>query len=155
MPLIDDLFEIKRLCLTYLSAREHSRQELIQKIVGKNYLKPAIESVLDELASEGWQSDDRFAEQYARQRVNKGFGQIRVNMELQQKGVKDFDWSAFSEQLDINWQEVIEQAYIKKYTLAPLIAKKEWAKQVRYLQYRGFPLDLIRDLFDRLNIRVE
>lgn len=155
IPSIDaELAEIKRLCLSYLAVREHSRQELLQKLSGKNFPKESVDSVIDELAIEGWQSDVRFAESFIRQRIGKGNGPIRIEHELRQKGVENCDLRYFSEKLEINWQEVIEQVYIKKYTFAPLISKNEWAKQVRFLQYRGFSFDSINDLIDRLDIRV-
>ena len=48
-----------------------------------------IDQVIDALLLDGSLSDERFAAEYVRQRVNKGYGPIRIRMDLLERGVSD------------------------------------------------------------------
>lgn len=64
--------EIRESCLQLLARREHSQKELLNKLLIKGFNKDVILAVIEELAKQGWQSDLRYAESYARHRIEKG-----------------------------------------------------------------------------------
>ena len=73
----------------------------------------------------------------------KGFGPVRIAMELKERGVDELIVDA---QLDMNddcWRQVLEQQYQKKYRDTEIEDYSEKAKRIRFLQYRGFTLDAI------------
>lgn len=132
-----------------LARREHSQLELTQKLTQKGFQERDIELLLEEFVQLGWQSDQRFAESYSRSRVHKGFGPVRIQYELKERGVEIDVHHVFEEQPD--WQALLHELNIKKYGgLAP-VDMKERAKRMRFFQHKGFTHDMIRQLFNQLS----
>ncbi|NOT86136.1 MAG: regulatory protein RecX [Methylococcaceae bacterium] len=136
-----------------LSYREHSQQELLQKLALKGFSAELIQPVLDALALKDWQSDQRYAECYARQRLQKGYGALRVAYELRQRGIVGLDLDAIVLEVAYDWQTLLEQTYLKKYVHEPFMSRSEWAKRSRFLLQRGFSADKINALFKHLQIK--
>ena len=63
---------IKEHCLRLLTYREHSQKELRTKLMQKGFAREDIQPIIEQLAENNWQSDTRFAESYARHRMQKG-----------------------------------------------------------------------------------
>lgn len=83
----DQEYKARASALRLLARREHSRLELSLKLRQRKIESAIIETVLDEYEAEGWLDDDRFADVYARQRMDIGYGPLRILGELQQRGV--------------------------------------------------------------------
>ena len=131
-----------------LSRREHSCHELRQKLTAK-FPDADIEAVLQYLQELNYQSDQRFAEVFARSRVQRGQGPIRIRRELQQRGVDGDLIASALEQLDTDWFALAAELLLRKFRepVSPALSReqqfKERAKRQRYLAYRGFPADAI------------
>ena len=126
-----------------LSRREHSAHEIREKLRQREFDDREIEQAVDELEAGGWLSDERFTEAYIRMRQLKGFGPVRIAMELKERGVDEL---IVESQLDMNdacWRQILEQQYQKKYRDTAIEDYNEKAKRIRFLQYRGFTLDAI------------
>ena len=143
---------IKEACLQYLVRREHSQLELVQKVAAKGFARRDVMTVLDELIEQGLQSNARFAESYARSRVHKGFGPLRIQAELQQRGVGDCYFEMAVEDIAGSWSLLLEQVYSKKYGEETGLDIKEKFKRSRFLQQRGFPRDMVQHLFKKLSL---
>jgi len=145
--------EIEGVCLRLLARREHSRQELLAKLALRGFDRDDALPVIDELAEHGWQDDLRYAESYARFRIQKGYGPIRVSYELKQNGIAAFDLDGIVQEEAGSWMALLEQVYSKKYSHDTVLERNEWAKRSRFLLHRGFSGAMISALFDELNIR--
>lgn len=145
--------EIKEICLRLLARREHSQKELLNKLLIKGFGKDEISAVIEELALQGWQSDSRYAESYARHRIQKGYGPVSVIYELRQNGVDVVNLEDIVQKTSGSWMELLEQVYTKKYGHATLMDHNEWAKRNRFLLHRGFPGVMVNALFKHLNIK--
>jgi len=140
-----DLYkEIREVCFRYLMRREYSQKELVQRLTDKGYIKSDSLEVIEALQQKGLQSDARFAESYARSRVHKGIGPLRIQSELQQRGAGDYPFDMAVEDIVGSWALLLEQVYTKKYGDTPCLERKEQAKRSRFLQQRGFTSDMIR-----------
>ncbi len=146
--------QIRESCLRLLARREHSRKELLNKLLLKGFDKDEILAVIDELALQGWQSDSRYAESYARHRIQKGYGPVTVAYELRNSGVDAVNLDDIVQKTAGSWMELLEQVYTKKYGHEPLLDRNEWAKRSRFLIQRGFSGTMISALFDHLNIKL-
>src|SRR5690606_4254573 len=62
---------LKARAVAILSRREHSRQELKQKLAIYADESDDVDSLLDELVRENWQSDERFAQSLVNRRVDR------------------------------------------------------------------------------------
>lgn len=145
--------EIQEVCLRLLARREHSQQELLTKLALRGFDRDDAQPVIDELAEQGWQDDLRYAQSYARFRILKGYGPIRVGYELKQNGIAAFDLESIVQEEAGSWMALLEQVYSKKYTDDVVLERNEWAKRSRFLLHRGFSGAMIGALFDQLNIR--
>jgi regulatory protein len=153
--------DIRNSCLRWLAAREHSKKELQQKLAAKGFGRGEALAVIEELASEGFQSDVRYSESYARSRILKGYGPIRIRYELKQAGIDPdgeeravFDLEQVVRAAAGSWAELLERVYGKKYGRERTMTTREWAGRSRFLMQRGFPVEMITELFEHLNIKL-
>ena len=135
--------------LNLLSQREHSQFELQQKLSLRNYSTDIIESVVTRLLKENLLSDARYSESYARMRANKGYGPLRIRQELYERGVaKEIVGEMLSEN-ETDWLDILQRTHDKKFKPSQPDSTAERAKRIRFLQQRGFGLDLINQVFKK------
>jgi len=117
--------------------------EIRDKLSRREFENSEIEQAIIELQQGGWLSDERYAEAYIRMRQQKGFGPIRISMELNERGVKESIIDTYLNEQDDSWLHTLQQQYQKKYKNKAVEDYNDKAKRIRFLQYRGFPLDAI------------
>ena len=91
------------------------------------------------------QSDDRFTEIYVHSRIDRGFGPIRIKMELRERGIDDELISRYLDDSTIDWPSRIKQVREKKFGNALPADFENRIKQSRFLQQRGFDSNLIKE----------
>ncbi|MGD9107682.1 MAG: regulatory protein RecX [Gammaproteobacteria bacterium] len=136
--------EVRNVAIKLLAQREHSRYELQSKLLIRKYDRAVIEKVLDELSQTNLQSDIRFAQSYTRMKMARGFGPIRIRQELHDRGIAD---DLIEECLAISldaWMQEIIKVRSKKFGSDVPHDYEERAKQMRFLQYRGFTTEQIK-----------
>ncbi|HEY0847830.1 MAG TPA: recombination regulator RecX [Noviherbaspirillum sp.] len=127
---------LKARALKYLSAREHSRLELARKLSRYAQEGDDVEALLDSLEAAKYLSQSRFSESLVHRRASR-FGNSRILSELQMHGI---DGEALSDIKASIAQDETSRAcevWRKKFTHPPVDAA-ERAKQMRFLQQRGF-----------------
>lgn len=125
-----------------LARREHSQFELHQKLSRKGWQKTEIKPLLEWLANEGWQSDERFAASFVREKLLQGQGALKIIAQAtQQRGVEREIIEAALEHEAVDWRERCREIQQRKFGEQPPADRKQWAKRVRYLQQRGFSSD--------------
>ena len=135
--------------LQYLARREYCRAELRGKLLphvqaNEDCAPPqlvALDTLLDDLSTRGWLSDERAATQFVHAKRSR-FGSQRIAHELRQKGIAENLISDALPQLKETELEAAREVWRKKFGVAPQ-DEKEKAKQVRFLQSRGFSMDTI------------
>ncbi len=142
-----DSLTIRRLAMDLLARREHSYQELEQKLARKKLDIRLIRQQLDQLRDEGLLSDARFLESFIRSKANSGIGPIRIREELIYKGVNAEAIKLALEEADFDWEAILYSVWQKKFVNKPK-CNKEKAKQVRFLTYRGFDMNQIMRLIN-------
>lgn len=148
-----------------LARREHSRLELRRKLGGR-FDHAELEAAIELLAEENLQSDARFAFSYTRERMLRGFGPLRIENDLKQRGVADDSISAALAEVPreegLSWLEVAAAALVRRFGVQPTSTSErtlegtlagtsegalagtsegtfeEKARRIRYLRYRGF-----------------
>jgi len=133
---------IYKKAIDLLSRREHSREELAQKLRLKSGASDEIKDallpeLLDSLDDQGFLSDDRFAEMVIRSRFAKGQGPIRIRLELKQKGVDSAIINSNFDEFDADWFELAVTTQRKRFGERPADLPAR-AKQMRFLASRGF-----------------
>ena len=131
-----------------LARREHSAFEIRRKLKQKDLSEPEIEEAIERLKQEGLLSDQRYAESYISMRMGKGYGPLRIALELKERGVAESDFGQFLYAGKMDWWSALKAVHDKKFGRTVCDDFKEKAKRIRYLQYRGFALDRIHELLD-------
>jgi regulatory protein len=127
----------------YLAAREHSRHELLNKLLRKEHDAQLSQQQIDKFSQADIQSDQRFAESLVRGRVNKGIGEQHIRSELKEHYIEQELVSQAFEVQDEDWFELALKVYIKKYGDTLAVSWQEQQKRSRFLQYRGFSYEQI------------
>jgi regulatory protein len=127
--------------MQYLARREYSRAELHEKLLPFVQEGDDLEAELDALAQRGWLSDARAADQLVNQRRGR-FGTQRIAHEMRQKGLSEDLIGAALPALKQGELEAAREVWQKKFGILPDNAKEK-ARQMRFLQQRGFSADVI------------
>ena len=133
--------ELRVRALQYLTRRDHSRAELHAKLAADAESEEELTAVLDALQAERLLSDARYASQRVAARGTR-YGNGRLRQELRQKGVSDPDIEAALPEAGDEGDRC-RAIWGKKFGRPPQTAE-ERAKQMRFLQYRGFSANAIR-----------
>jgi regulatory protein len=136
-----DPADIRLAAMNLLARREHSVRELRIKLLRRFPDDEKINEQLSRLTAEHLQSDVRFAESYARQRISRGYGPVRLREELRERGVAEADVAAAMNELEIDWHALAVEVIHKRFGALAPIDIKEKARRARFMQYRGFTAD--------------
>lgn len=132
--------KLRSIAFALLAKREYSAQELKSKLLSFGGNATDIEPLVKELIASNYQSDERMAGMVVRSNLRKGRGPARIqqdlkkhhiNQELAQENIQEVDWL----------QQAIELR-MRKFGAEIPQEQKEKARQLRFLQYRGFDLDI-------------
>ncbi len=140
-----DAGTLRRRAMDLLARREHSRRELRNKLLAKSDAAATVESVLDTLETEGLLSDQRFAEAFVRSRVGRGHGPVRIRQELRQRGVADGLAAEAMAAEGCDWFALAADVVRRKFGSEPAGDRRELARRLRFLQYRGFTAEQCRE----------
>lgn len=133
---------LKARALKYLSAREHSRLELARKLARYAQESDDVEALLDALQAAQLLSQERFSESLVRRRSAR-FGNGRILAELQTHGVDPDTLAHLRHTLNGSEQERARIVWARKFGKAAADTA-ERARQMRFLQQRGFSTQAIR-----------
>lgn len=122
-----------------LARREHSRDELRRKLARIAVEGEDVDGVIEALAQKGWLSDARYAEQAVRAKSRR-FGPLKVAHGLRAKGVSDETIAAAFHAAGEDGAADLKRVWNSRFSALPN-NDRERARQVRFLQGRGFPLD--------------
>lgn len=143
-----DAAEARQIALKMLARREHSRCEIYNKILKKGCAEAIAAETVRQLEAERLLSDDRFMESLIQTRRNRGYGPLRIQKELQEKGVAPEAITHWLDATSRDWVDDIRRVQRKKFGARLPKNYTERARQARFLQYRGFTYDQIQQLLD-------
>ena len=154
---------LRWLAFYYLSRREYGKAELKQKLLDKEQEADKIDALLDEFEEKGYQSDYRTTLMLIRENIRKGRGRGRIKQEFYRKkmampdnideliDMANTESEEFSEFIDdsadnlfegVDWLKLAVSARTRKYGDTIPVDQKDKARQLRFLQYRGFNSDI-------------
>ncbi len=146
-----DIGEIREAALRLLARREHSVAELSRKLLQRGWPEPEAEATIARLAAENLQSDQRFAESYARSRAARHYGPLRIRAELAERGIDRNLASRAVADLGVDWTTLAASWYERRYGAAAPDSLKEKSRRQQALARRGFAHEDIRALFPALD----
>lgn len=133
----------REVALRLLSRREHAAAELQYKLSRRGLDAEAGSKVVDAMADAGWQSDERYAEMLVRNRIEQGYGPLRIEHELESVGVDRAGIAAAMAEAGCDWTERCALLQQRRFKEPPQTAQ-DWQKQYRFLASRGFSAAQVR-----------
>lgn len=124
-----------------LTRRDYSKADLEAKLNQYAINPEEVANLVDELAQQNYQSDQRVAELTLASQLRKGKGLQRIKQALK---AKQLDTELITEELsEVDWLDQAYQLKIKKFGMEVGTDPKLKARQIRFLQYRGFDMGII------------
>ena len=143
--------DIRARALRLLARREHSRAELRRKLAAHVEEGFDLEALLDDFTARGWLSEERFVEQTVRAKARK-YGPLKIAHHLREKGIGEAEIAqamAFAREGE---SVSLEASWRSRFGRVPADAAEK-ARQVRFLQGRGFSLGSIMEFLRRVDSR--
>ncbi len=137
--------DLRDRALRILQERDHSCQELRCKLLARGESAEALEPLLQDLLRLGYLDDHRYAVQFARDRIRRGKGRLRVVQELVQRGIP-------RDQAEQVWEQESPEGEVDR---AEALARQRAAlgrsaeSTARFLAGRGFTASTIRAVLGR------
>jgi regulatory protein len=127
-----------------LARREYARAELEARLIGAGGAREEVRSTLDDLGAQGLLSDQRFARAVVGQKAGR-FSRRNIAGALKAKGVAPGDIDDALRDADLDDDAALKSLWERRFGDLPA-NDKEKARQVRYLQARGFSVSAILKL---------
>jgi regulatory protein len=132
---------LRNRALRLLARRDHSREEMRQRLTADDVDPSELEALLDELERSGWLSEQRMAEQMVRLAQGR-YGSRQVLDRLRGKGVNGEPLAQAAQALQAQELESARAVWRKRFGHLPTTLQEK-AKQARFLAGRGFPAAVI------------
>jgi len=136
--------EARKKAMDYLARREHARGELERKLETAGFEASVAADAVRRLAEEGLQSDRRFVQSFSQSRIGQGKGPVRIHSELGERGIPAGLIDEILAESSEDWHSLAREVRVKKFGRALPADFKDKARQMRFLQYRGFEPDQIQ-----------
>lgn len=124
--------------MDYLARREYGNLELKKKLARAGFQIEAVEPAVEQLVADGLQSDRRFVEAFVQSRISQGKGPGRILADLSSRGIQESLADEVLAETGENWRALARTVRHKKFGRAAPQDFREKARQMRFLQYRGF-----------------
>lgn len=123
--------------LQYLARREHSQRELQRKLLGLGHVAEDVAQALRQLQTDGYLSDQRYAQMATRSLLARGKGPLLLRQKLGDAGIA----GAMAEAAlptDLDWEQQARQVLQRRFGMEAPADLKAWAQRARFLLARGF-----------------
>ncbi|EQC1412974.1 regulatory protein RecX [Providencia rettgeri] len=139
------LDELYHHAVTLLARKDYATGEMRRMLNSLANEPVDVDTVILKLKEYNYLNDERIAENLLSRLLKKQYGLTRIRLEIRQKGIESDVIENVLNSLDIDWFEMASESRIKKFGEAIPIEPKEKARQIRYLQSRGFSMDMIME----------
>lgn len=139
----------KQRAFQLLARRNHTRQELMQKLscsLSETIDSDEVNAALDYIESLGLLDHADFALHYVYYRASRGVGPLKIRYELKKKGLNPEEIQVALQHKEVNWEDNLRILHEKKFKAQIPSDIKEREKQRRFLLSRGFPDSMIQQL---------
>jgi regulatory protein len=132
---------LKAQAVRLLARREYARDDLEQRLIAKGAARDEVAAVLDELSSQGLLSNERFAHALVAQKSGS-YSRRSIRGELKRKGISGEAIEGAIGEATIDDDAAMLALWQRRFG-APPANDREKARQIRFLQSRGFALSAI------------
>ncbi len=142
----DDFSRCKDCAFYYLNKRRHTKKELIEKLVKREYSPEVANEVADYLEDAKYIDDADYARRYMLDAVRiKKHGMARIKRDLALKGINSAVVDAVAEDFEIRTENVLLDLIESKAVNLDFNDEKQLNKLYGFLLRRGFKYCEIKD----------
>jgi regulatory protein len=139
-----DPVEARRKAMDYLARREYGHEELVRKLETAGFCRDVAQAAVDRLTEDGLQSDERYAGSFVQSRISQGKGPVRIRQELKERGLAGRTIEHALAESAEDWFALALDVRRRKFGDDRPADFAEKARQMRFLQYRGFDTEQIQ-----------
>ena len=139
-----DALAARAAALDSLSRRDHSSEELRDKLRGKGYDHALVNDLIERLRAENLLDDDRYLENFIAYHAARGQGPNRIRVDLRHLGLPEAQVEV-SLAAYPDWTAQLKRAREKKFGTSLPTNYADRQRQARFLAYRGFSGAQIRN----------
>lgn len=156
----EELVRAKQRAFDYLAYKPRTEAEVRRKLRRQDHPEATIDQVIERMYELGYLDDEAYARDYVHNRFsNKGYGPVRIQMELKDRGVDRHIAEAAVQDL-FETADPLDAAREKAEKRWPRLAReddprKRKDKLYRYLKRRGYTYDTIRQVIDEMEARLD
>jgi len=147
-PAVEQL-AIRKRAMNMLARREHAPAELAAKLEKRGHASDDVMIVVDQLIDDGLLSEMRYADAIVRSHARRGVGPVRVRADLLAVKVSEAQIDRALVDADIDWRKLACAVRGKRFGAQIPDDFPTKAKQMRFLQQRGFTSDEIGAAVDQ------
>lgn len=129
--------------VSLLVRRDYASSELIRVLSKVTENREDIDKALSRLIECGYLDDHRLINHLIDKQIRKKHGPARIKQEIRQKGFSQELVEQILEKVDVDWYAMAKELKVSKFGDVVVSEAKEKNKQIRYLQYKGFSMDMI------------
>ena len=129
--------------VSLLARRDYASGELARTLSKMTENREKIDKALSRLVECGYLDDNRLITHMIDKHVRKKHGPARIKQEIRQKGFSPELVEQMLEKVDVDWYAMARELKVSKFGDEMPSEAKEKNKQIRYLQYKGFSMDMI------------
>jgi len=132
-----------------LARRDHCSAELAARLEARGFDADVVQTTLAELVARGYLDDERYARAWIRAHAARGQGPLRLRQELLAHGLAtaiiEGALEAYASEGG-EWLRLAREVRLRRFGRAAPRERAELARQMRFLQYRGFSHEHIRQV---------
>lgn len=129
--------------MSLLAKRDYASSELTRILNKLTEDREGIDKALSRLVECGYLDDHRLITYLIDKHIRKKHGPARINQEIRQKGFPQELVEQVLEKVDVDWYAMARELKVSKFGDEMQSEAKEKNKQIRYLQYKSFSMDMI------------
>lgn len=152
----DNFLKCKECAFYYINKRRHTKKELIEKLVKREYDISVAREVADYLEEAKYIDDADYARRFVLDAVRlKKHGLVRIKRDLALKGVDRYTVDAVVEDLELDTNSVLEGLVETKAANLDLSDEKQLNKLIGFLLRRGFKYNEVNEVIREYRAKKE
>ena len=148
---MSDYEKCLNLAKRYLAMREHSQFQIYNKLVNKNLGVDLINEVLKELQDGGFQSDERYTQEYIRYRQNTGYSSRKIIYELESNGISS-ELINNNEHYFLDDRDILSELVKYKILDKDISDQKVLMKLINHFRSKGFDNNIILEVINNVQV---
>ncbi|MEN3262872.1 regulatory protein RecX [Sodalis endosymbiont of Spalangia cameroni] len=135
--------ELYDYAVSLLAKKNYSSGDMNRQLGRLTEKMDDVEHVLRRLTENHYLNDAQLISYLFDKHIKKSHGPTRIKQEIRQKGFPQELIEQEIEKSDVDWYLLAKEARARKFGDTLPADPKEKNKQIRYLQYKGFAMDMI------------